>query len=451
MGMPFRFRVVLPVVFGFLAVVLMLWDYENNRMIELMGMAWDLGPPVWPYQVVYTALFAINAPAFVISFPLLKLLNLQALVLQYAIWLPAIAGWWWWVGTRIDFPILGRARFRYPKTLTTVLIIASLALIYLGASVALQEVHWWIQHADQASDYRVPTLLRTGGPLAWSSILAAGCAVASVRLLRMKAWQQKAKHLRYRPILIVAACAALYVFEVHLWDKALGPHFNYEECEIDRLFGLGCIHGTVVDETGNPISHVEVDLIPTGITDDARRYATNTQWTDEEGRYNLNQRDAGEYFLAVNASGGPDHDRPYATAYYPSAEKEAEAVPVRIEPSTALHLPPIRVHRLEIATIKINVLWSDGTRPQRSNIYFKNLSYPRQTVTAPQIDDGAGEYKLPKGFEYEAFASVACDAGKTIESRESLPYHRIKVAGSQTLPDVSFVIKGPPCVLWQPD
>jgi len=98
-----RFRLVLPLVFGFLAAVLMTWDYENNRMVGLMGMGWDMGPPFWPYQAIYLLLFTINAPAFVLSMPILKLLNLQTLSLQYGVWLPAIVGWWWWIGTRMDF------------------------------------------------------------------------------------------------------------------------------------------------------------------------------------------------------------------------------------------------------------------------------------------------------------------------------------------------------------
>src|SRR6266566_1181121 len=88
-----RFRLLLPIVFGFLAAMLMLWDYENNRMIALMGMGWDMGPPFWPYQAIYLLLFTINAPAFVLSIPFLKLLNLQTLYLQYSVWLPAIVCW----------------------------------------------------------------------------------------------------------------------------------------------------------------------------------------------------------------------------------------------------------------------------------------------------------------------------------------------------------------------
>jgi hypothetical protein len=81
-----RFRLVLPLVFGFLSAVLMTWDYENNCIVGLMGMGGDMGPPFWPYQAIYLLLLTINAPAFVLSMPILKMLNLQTLSLQYDVW-----------------------------------------------------------------------------------------------------------------------------------------------------------------------------------------------------------------------------------------------------------------------------------------------------------------------------------------------------------------------------
>jgi len=42
----------------------------------------------------------------------------------------------------------------------------------------------------------------------------------------------------------------------------------------------------------------------------------------------------------------------------------------------------------------------------------KNVLYPRHGGTAPQIDNGTGKFTLPKSLEYDAVASVECDAGK---------------------------------------
>jgi hypothetical protein len=45
-------------------------------------------------------------------------------------------------------------------------------------------------------------------------------------------------------------------------------------------------------------------------------------------------------------------------------------------------------------------------------------------------------------------ASVECDATKIIESHESSPDQRIKVADGLTPAEMTFVIPGPRCALW---
>ena len=448
-----RFRVVFPFVFGFLAASLMLWDYENNRMVELMGMGWDMGPPFWPYQAVYLLLSSINAPAFVLSLPILKLLDLHSLSLQYGVWFPAIVIWWRWIGARMDNGILGSSRFRHPKLFAGVLSAASLVLLVIAGRIILGEVHWWMEYGREPSPFRFHTILRTIGPVLWCFALSAGCLIAAKRLSRASVAPATESRHKYRLFLIGAALVPLYVFAIHRWDNALNPPFNYDECAVDRLYGLGCIHGTVVDESGKPISHIEVDLIPIHKTGDARWYGTHSESTDDQGRYNLNRMEPSEYLLGANAFssfGAPDAERPFATAYYPAAKDESGAVPVKVARSSSLYLSPLRLRKLEVATIGINVLWQDGTRPERSNIYFKNVLYPRHGGTAPQIDNGAGVFTLPKGFEYDAVASVECDAGKVIESRESRPDQRVKVADGFTPAEMLFVIPGPPCKLWEP-
>ena len=95
------------------------------------------------------------------------------------------------------------------------------------------------------------------------------------------------------------------------------------------------------------------------------------------GRYNLNRMEPGEYLLGANAFssfGAPDAEHPFATAYYPAAENESEAALVKIARSSPLRLSALRLRKLEVVTIKINVLWADGTRPEgatfTSRIFF---------------------------------------------------------------------------------
>ncbi|HXN48670.1 MAG TPA: hypothetical protein VN893_18610, partial [Bryobacteraceae bacterium] len=114
----------------------------------------------------------------------------------------------------------------------------------------------------------------------------------------------------------------------------------------------------------------------------------------------------------------------------------------------------LRLRSLSLATVRVEVVWPDGSRPEHSNLDFHNVSYPSQAVigdTAPEVEDGRGEIKLPEGFGYEAQATVQCDAGPTIESRESRPVQQIKLAHGVTPQKLVFTIPGPPCKLWVPE
>jgi hypothetical protein len=57
------FQVVLPIVFAFLAMVLLRWEYQNERVVASMGMGWDTAAPLWPYRAVQIISYAINGPA----------------------------------------------------------------------------------------------------------------------------------------------------------------------------------------------------------------------------------------------------------------------------------------------------------------------------------------------------------------------------------------------------
>jgi hypothetical protein len=446
-----RFRLVLPIVFGFLAAALMAWDYENQRMVQFMGMAWDTGPPFWPYQAVFLVLSMVNTPAFVIAIPIRGLLNLQTLSLQYLVWFPVIVDWWWWIGTRIDFGVLGPRNHKHAKILSVVLTVTAVGFLYLAAGSALREIHWWIEYGGGSSPYRLPTLLRTAGPVSWCLLLAGGCLAAAVRLIQGRVPPLSENQNNHKILVILALLFALYIFAIHRWDMALNPPPNYDACAIDRLYGLGCVHGIVVDESDRPVDHIEIDLIPAHKTGDAQWYGNKAEWTDKKGRYNFNRIDSGEYFLAANGYGAPDADHPFATAYYPGAQAESTADRIVVTRSSRTNLEALRLHRLEVVTIVVNVLWSDRTHPKESNLYFGNILYPRSGGSLPQVNDGRGVVTLPKGFEYDAVASVQCDAGKIIESHESTPVQRISLVKSSTLAEITFIIPGPPCRLWKPD
>jgi hypothetical protein len=100
---------------------------------------------------------------------------------------------------------------------------------------------------------------------------------------------------------------------------------------------------------------IGLPLSSTNKTGDARWYVTHSEWTDYQGRYNLNRMEPREYLLGANAFGSfgaPDAEHPFATAYYPAAKNESEAALVKVVRSSPLRLSPLRLRKLEVATHK---------------------------------------------------------------------------------------------------
>ncbi len=183
--------------------MLMLWDFENNRMVGLMGMGWDMGPPFWPYQAIHLLLSTINAPAFVLSIPVLKLVNLQTLSLQYGVWLPAIVG--------VGGGGLGLESISglsgVGATVTRRCLPVRLPQRVLGSFTSRCVSH----STNFIGGWNMPTTLRLSvcPPFSELSVqscgvclLAGGCVVAAIRLFQLGTTQTEEKRPKFRLLLI---------------------------------------------------------------------------------------------------------------------------------------------------------------------------------------------------------------------------------------------------------
>src|SRR5581483_8533443 len=99
--MKLRLRIVLPLIIRILSLPLILWDIHNARAIESMGMAWDMGAPIWPYQASDILLRALNAPAYSIAMPIASLCRVPA-PMHFLLIVPAIVMSWWLLGLTLD-------------------------------------------------------------------------------------------------------------------------------------------------------------------------------------------------------------------------------------------------------------------------------------------------------------------------------------------------------------
>ena len=63
---------------GIASLPLVLWDIHNERVIASVGMGWDMGAPIWPYQAADILMRLLNCPAYSIVMPIANWLRLAA-------------------------------------------------------------------------------------------------------------------------------------------------------------------------------------------------------------------------------------------------------------------------------------------------------------------------------------------------------------------------------------
>jgi hypothetical protein len=180
--MKLRFRSLLPLLAAAIGAPLMVWDIHNQQIIARMGMAWDTGAPLWPYQTPDTILNALNIPA---SFLANGFSNLFALYgpLRYIFFYPAIIVLWWLIGVYVD----GRRR----KITVRKSIVSSIALyllfaafIVLGVLDTRWPVEWWWTYSRSLWSVTDLILLRLVAPPIWFFLLGAAAFDAALRRSR---------------------------------------------------------------------------------------------------------------------------------------------------------------------------------------------------------------------------------------------------------------------------
>jgi hypothetical protein len=298
--------------------------------------------------------------------------HLQTEMRRYPVLLCVICLWWWWLGMRIDFGILGSRHYRRPKLWAILLAVMAAALLYAGARVIADGVHQWLSYGSVH-----PLLFATTACLTlWSFALAGGCISATLRLWHGK-FPSPTESRPRRPVLAYGfALIALVAATTSLIGYVRQVKVDPESCAAST--NRGCIHGTVADNGGKPLKGIEVEVLPADKTGETRWYSKKGEWTDAKGRFSVDQIEPGKYLVAVHYYGAPDVRQPFATTFYPGLEAEDTATRVLVVPNSPTMLKQLRLRALPLATIKVEVIWPDGTSPQRSSLSFHNRSYPSQ-------------------------------------------------------------------------
>ncbi|MDT8070341.1 MAG: hypothetical protein ROO76_19405 [Terriglobia bacterium] len=173
-----RYKWLLPLCFGIVDAALMLWDIHNQRVIMSMGMGWDTGAPLWPYQTPDTLLLALNLPAYVFAIPITRILHLYSPI-HYFVLFPAYVSWWWLAGVTIESRLWRNSHWRWPWAIIGVLCAVGFTLA--GIVVLRHAAAWWWRYSRAVFTSEFIIVLRLCAPGVWSLIFAASATVITKR------------------------------------------------------------------------------------------------------------------------------------------------------------------------------------------------------------------------------------------------------------------------------
>lgn len=148
----------------------MLWDIHNQRVILSMGMRWDMGAPVWPYQTAEILFLLLNLPAYVVANPILNYFHVSVPEV-YLLLFPVAVLWWYVIGLYFDY--------RVPRPITRrslrLVLCAGVAVAFggIGVFVLSSAVEWWRLYGDWKLLSQYLIFLRAIAPAIWSLAFSA--------------------------------------------------------------------------------------------------------------------------------------------------------------------------------------------------------------------------------------------------------------------------------------
>ena len=164
----------------FISMPLTMWDMYNERVIESMGMAWDVGPPVWPYETPAILLYSMNFPAHLLFQPIANALGLVS-PKHHLLIFPATIAWWWFVQSRLQRSSVVRRRSQQWLSFVALLIFAA-ALWLVAGYVLIDATRWWLQYGNLSSAQTL-RMVRAVAPGLWGVFLGTVAALAAKRVV----------------------------------------------------------------------------------------------------------------------------------------------------------------------------------------------------------------------------------------------------------------------------
>jgi protocatechuate 3,4-dioxygenase beta subunit len=215
-----------------------------------------------------------------------------------------------------------------------------------------------------------------------------------------------------------------------------------------RLTPQGVIAGRVLDEEGEPVANVDVQVLRQQYMQGRKQLSrAGGSATNDLGEYRIFGLPPGRYYVSANSRQNPMlplGEDEYVTTFFPRTTDPAAAAPMDVGPGAQLRNIDIPLAKMHTVTVRGRVATEvrppggDNTQRQNFNVMLaaRSASLVGGSFTrgAPVAPDGAFEFRSVTTGSY--FLIGALNTGRTLSAR--VP---IEVGGSN-LEGVSLTIRG---------
>jgi protocatechuate 3,4-dioxygenase beta subunit len=217
-----------------------------------------------------------------------------------------------------------------------------------------------------------------------------------------------------------------------------------------RLTPQGVIAGRVLDEEGEPVASVDVQVLRQQYMQGRKQMArTGGATTNDLGEYRVFGLPPGRYYVSANSRQNytlPQAEDEYVTTFFPRTTDAAAAAPMDVAPGAQLRNVDIPLAKMHTATVRGHVATeirppASGENPQRPNLNVMLSARSAMMVGggsargAPVTPEGNFEFRSVTAGSYFLIGALNT-AGKTFSAR--VP---VEVGGSN-VEGVSLTIRG---------
>ena len=216
-----------------------------------------------------------------------------------------------------------------------------------------------------------------------------------------------------------------------------------------RLTPQGVIAGRVLDEEGEPVANVDVQVLRQQYMQGRKQMArTGGATTNDLGEYRVFGLPPGRYYVSANSRQNPmlpQGEDEYVATYFPRTTDPAAAAPMDVAPGAQLRNIDIPLAKMRTVTVRgrvgteVRSPGGDGRQRPNFNVMLSARSalvvgggFTRGAAVAP---DGAFEFRSVTAGSYFLIA-VMNTVGKTFSARVPVD------VGASNLEGLSLTIRG---------